>query len=87
MYMFNRHRRYKWPIVALIVAPIHIKLVHSSVIYRWAIYQNTIGVVMHRLVGMGLDALLQVVRCMGFSIPGKTDHRTVLLLFGFRQAQ
>ena len=34
--------------------PIHIKLVHSSISYPWAIYQNMIRVVKNRLVGMGL---------------------------------
>ena len=50
MYMFNIKRRYK-----LIVAPIQIKDVHSSVSYQWATNQKyTIGVVVDRLVAMGL---------------------------------
>ena len=40
MYMFDMNRRYNWPIVAPIVAPIHIKHVQSSVSYQWAIYQK-----------------------------------------------
>ena len=60
--MFNMNRRYNRLIVALIVAlivvPIQIK--HSTVSYRWVIYQNTIGVVMHRLVGMGLTTFSRI---------------------------
>ena len=55
--MFNMNQCYIRPIIALIVAltaPIQIKHVHSSVSYQWAVYQNAISVVMHRLVGMGL---------------------------------
>ena len=58
--MFDMNQRYIRPIIlfiALIVAPIaaiQIKHVHSSVSYQWAIYQNAIDVVMHRLVGVGL---------------------------------
>ena len=42
------------PIVALIVVPIQIKHVHSSLSYQWAIYQRYNRVVMDRLVAMGL---------------------------------
>ena len=52
--MFNMNRWYNRLIVEPIVAPIQIKHIHSSVSYQWATYQNTIGVVIHRLVGMGL---------------------------------
>ena len=38
--MFDLKRCYNGPIVALVVAPIHIKHVHSSVSYRWAIYKK-----------------------------------------------
>ena len=49
--MFNMSRCFN----RLIVAPTHIKHVHFSVSYQWAICQNTIGVVINRLVvGMGL---------------------------------
>ena len=61
--MFDMNRRYNWPIVVPIVLPIvppiQIKHDHSSVSYQWVIYRNTIGVVMHRLVGMGLYHHLQ----------------------------
>ena len=43
-----------WPLQWPIVAPIDIKPVYSSVSYKWAIYQNTIGQVMNCLVGMEL---------------------------------
>ena len=54
MYMFDNDRHNNRPIVAPFVPPIQIKPVHSSVSYQWAIYQKSIGVVMNRLVGMGL---------------------------------
>ena len=41
-------------IVTPIVAPTQIKHLHSSVSYQLAIYQNNIGLVMNRLVGMGI---------------------------------
>ena len=34
--------------------PIQIKCVHSSMSYQWATYENVIGVVLNRLVGMAL---------------------------------
>ena len=46
MYSFNTNRRYNWPIVA----PIKIKPVQSSLSYQ----KKKIGVVVNRLVGMGL---------------------------------
>ena len=67
MYMFNMNPRYTRPIVALIAAPIvalivalivvplQIKHVHSNVPCKWVHYQNTIGMIMHHLVGMGLQ--------------------------------
>ena len=40
-----------------IVALIHIKHVHSSISYQWTTYQikYTIGLVVNRLVGIGLN--------------------------------
>ena len=42
--IFHKFQIYNWryirPIVAPIAAPIHIKHVHSSVSYRWEIYQK-----------------------------------------------
>ena len=54
MNMFEMNQRYSRPIIALIIVPIHIKHVHSSFSYQWATTKNTMGVVMHHLVGMGL---------------------------------
>ena len=38
--MFDLNRQYNRPIVALIVAPIQIKHVHSGVSYQWVIYEK-----------------------------------------------
>ena len=74
-YMFDLDWRYNLLIVAPIVAPIQIKHVvpivrqiqikhvHSSVSYQWVIYNNKIGVVMNRLVGMGLKAHCSLDLC------------------------
>ena len=40
MYMFNTNWRYNQPIIAPIVAQIHIQHAHFSVSYQWAIYQK-----------------------------------------------
>ena len=38
--MFDLNRRYNSCYNRLIVGPIHMKLVHSSVSYQWVTYQN-----------------------------------------------
>ena len=38
--MFDKYWRHNRPIVVPIVAPFHIKHVHSSVSYQWQIYQK-----------------------------------------------
>ena len=60
--MFNMNPRHNRPIIVPIVASIvpviKIKHVHSSASYQWAIYQNTISVIVKCLVGMGLNPSL-----------------------------
>ena len=40
MYMFDLNWQYNWRYNRSIVLPIHIKHVHFSVSYQWAIYQK-----------------------------------------------
>ena len=50
MYMFNMNRRYN----QLIVVPIVVPIVVSSVSYQWEIYRKHDQHVINFLVGMGL---------------------------------
>ena len=66
--MFNMNRRYNRHYKRPIVAPIHIKHIHSNVSYRRVVYQRY-NVVMNHLVGMGLkggipcgDKVWQIVK-------------------------